>query len=467
MGRARARCAVEAALLEFLGERGLCPDDRLAVAYSGGPDSTALLVALSAIGWTRPVALHVDHGIRPREELDAELALVKGLCGDLGAGLIVARVRPGAIAERARASGEGLEAEARKFRYAALRASREKAGAKAVLLAHNRDDQLETILMRLFGGAGAGGLRGIPAVSGPFMRPFLGLGKVDLLAYLEERGRLFSIDSTNASGDYLRNKIRLGLAPALDSTFAGWRRGLARAAAKAVLDEEALAAAARALAFSRRPDGSMAAPAAPLLAAPDAVAIRAIVEAAGRALGKDRVSGGMAASALVALRRGGESAYRGYGLELRLRVGEVVVRRSAAHKERDGLDFPRRGGYFVIIDRPCRVRVGKLEVSASWRSGGEPGIRADAFRFPLVVRSRRPGDSIALKDGAKRLDALFSEWGLPEASRGAAPVVEDRDGIVAVLGAGIGGRDRYRARRDGDDPSDEQVRRLAVIVKGA
>jgi tRNA(Ile)-lysidine synthase len=371
------------------------------------------------------------------------------------------------VAERAKASGEGIEAAARRFRYAALRRSADSTGAAAVLLAHTRDDQLETLLMRLFAGSGAAGLRGIPAVSGLFLRPFLSIGKDELLSYLESRGRGYSTDSTNESGDYLRNRIRRELVPVLDSTFGGWRRGLARAARKAERDEEALGAAAGRLAFSPRLDGSMSAPAASLLEAPDSIAVRALVEAAGRLLGRTRVSSDMAASALEALRRGGPAGYRGSGLELRAAEGEVLLRRLPDTTERGGLDFPRRDGYFVIIHQACRIRVGALELRASWRSKGDRGIREEAFRFPLVVRSRRPGDRIALEAGTKRLDALFSEWGLPDAMRGVAPVIEDRDGIVAVLGAGIGGKDRYRAIRAGGEPSGELGKRFTVIVKGA
>jgi tRNA(Ile)-lysidine synthetase-like protein len=101
-------------------------------------------------------------------------------------------------------------------------------------------------------------------------------------------------------------------------------------------------------------------------------------------------------------------------------------------------------------------------VRVSWDFENRVGILADAFCFPIVVRSRRPGDAIALKNGTKRLDALFSEWALSKYARRAAPIVEDRDGIVAVLGAEFGGKDRYRER-----PVAECERRLSIIVKGA
>ncbi|MBL8967808.1 MAG: tRNA lysidine(34) synthetase TilS, partial [Spirochaetaceae bacterium] len=105
-----------------------------------------------------------------------------------------------------------------------------------------------------------------------------------------------------------------------------------------------------------------------------------------------------------------------------------------------------------------------LAVAARWTEGpGAEGIREDCFAFPLVVRSRRPGDTIALPRGRKPLDELLSEWRVPERARAQLPLVEDRDGIVAVLGAAYGGKDRYR-HRDGLGPAG---RFLAITVKGA
>jgi tRNA(Ile)-lysidine synthase len=466
VGRANSR--VETRLREFLRKRGL-GSGSLAVAYSGGPDSGALLAALSALGGAAPLAFYVDHGLRPRSELGREFELVKSVCGATGARLLVARVAPGKIAGRA--GDEGIEASARRYRYAALRSMLLRSGARAVLLGHTRDDQAETFLMRLLGGSGAEGLRGMNEASGAFLRPFLGLPKSELIAYLGGRGLPYSVDSTNVSSEYLRNRVRRDLVPLLDLSFPGWRSGMARAAAKAARDGAALGELASRIAFAPRPGGGLAADAAALAAAPEAVARRAIVEAAGRLLGRSRFPDAAAGAALEIVRAGPGSSYAGAGIALSRRGDEAVLT-PAERGKASGLDFPSRDGYFVVIDRPCRVRLGKLVVEASWRSGSLPGINADAFRFPLVVRTRRPGDSIAGAKGSKRLDELFSEWGIPGAARRRIPVVEDRDGVVAVLGEGRGGKDRFRRASVGGAPPglgpvERGSGRFSIFVKGA
>jgi tRNA(Ile)-lysidine synthase len=296
-------------------------------------------------------------------------------------------------------------------------------------------------------------------VAGPFLRPFLGLEKAELLAYLEEKRLPFSTDSTNASTDYLRNKIRRELVPFLDRGFPGWRSGLDRASAKARRDDEALEVASLALRFDPSPSGGLCVSSSDLFAAPEAVALRALVEAGGRLLGKGRFPSDLALEALRVLGREAVSSYSGAGF--------VFTRREERVELRYGLDFPRVRGYFILIDRPRRVRVGSIELRAEWREASlgadcGPGIRADAFCFPLVVRSRRPGDSISLPGGTKRLDELFSEWALPEEVRARVPVIEDRGGIVAVFGSSVGKKDRYRV-----GPNGRCDCCLSVIVKGA
>ena len=429
---------------------------RAIVGFSGGPDSTALLAALVEAGARDLKALHVDHGLRPEAERRAELETVRRLAAGLKVPLIVARVRPGAIEALARSGGEGIEAAARRYRYAALQGTASRTGAEAIYLAHTRDDQLETILMRFLSGSGAAGLRGMPRKSGLVLRPFLDLPKAALIAYLERKGLPYSVDSTNAGDDYSRNRLRHRVLPALGESFPGWAAGVALTAHKAGMDEEALALAAERHAFRR--EGGRFVAAADLLDKPDALRFRAFLSAAGCLSSGRRVPFRLAAAAFAALDSGARS-YRGGGLELRL-DGDSLVLASA-------LDFPGYRGYFVGIAEPgpggFEAAAGGIHVFAAWRDGKDAtGIRRDAFSFPLVMRSRRPGDELAIRGGSKRLDVLFSEWGVDAGDRDRIPVLEDRDGVVAVLGSGYGGRDRYRH----NDGCRSDVR-LSIQVKGA
>lgn len=470
--------AFEARVEGFLSSRGLSKAEPALVALSGGPDSTALLAALAAVGAGPLRAVHVDHGLRPRAELDAERDFVRGLCRGLGLPLTIARIRPGAVLERAKAEGEGVEAAARRFRYAAFRAILAREGLSRLYLAHNSDDQLETILMRLLSGSGAGGLRGMPEAAGPVLRPLLATPKSEILAYLAARGLGHSLDSTNGSDAFLRNRVRRSLVPLLDERFPGWRAGLARGAELAALDEEALAGWAGRVGFvpvspsapGEPAAGRLEADAASLLGAPEAVRRRALLQAISllgparpgrrgvRLPEGRRLPARLARSALDAAASGGR--YRGAGIELRLEGSRLILSRS--------LDFPKRRGYFVVIDRPgpggAVIRAGSVAVAARWSEGPEAaGLDEGAFTFPLVARSRRPGDALSLRRGRKPLDELLSEWGLPAEARGSLPVIEDRDGIVAVLGSAWGGRDRFRHCGGGLGNG----RKLSIAVKGA
>jgi tRNA(Ile)-lysidine synthase len=141
----------------------LAPADRVLVALSAGPDSTALAAVLAELrdaGEVGPLhALHVDHGLRPGAEEDA--ACAAEACARLGIAFArtAVRVAPG-----------NVQAEARRARYAALRAEAARVGASRIATGHTRTDQAETVLLRLLRGAGARGLAGIPPRRGSMSR---------------------------------------------------------------------------------------------------------------------------------------------------------------------------------------------------------------------------------------------------------------------------------------------------------
>jgi tRNA(Ile)-lysidine synthase len=180
--------------------------DHVVVAVSGGIDSTALLAGMSELradGWTVSAA-HVNHHLRG-EESDGDEAFVRAFCAGLAIPLHVA---DGAL-DPALVSSRGIEAAARAVRYERLAAIRDSIGARWVATAHQKNDQAETVLMRILHGSGISGLRAIrPVREDGFLRPLLDLRRDEIESWLAERGLSPRVDSSNADPRFLRNRLR-------------------------------------------------------------------------------------------------------------------------------------------------------------------------------------------------------------------------------------------------------------------
>lgn len=201
---------------------------RLAVACSGGGDSTALLLLVR--GWAAPrgvavAALHVAHGLRG----EAGLADAR-FCAALTARLGVPYGFLSVDVPSERTKGESLEAAARRLRYAALLSV--AGGMEAVVLTgHTRDDQAETVLLHLERrlGRGRGGIRAKRPDG--VVRPLLPFSRAELRAYLEEEGVAWREDETNANEGFARNRVRRTVLPDLERRMPGATERLARAGA--------------------------------------------------------------------------------------------------------------------------------------------------------------------------------------------------------------------------------------------
>ena len=202
------------------------PEGLLLVAVSGGADSCAMFAALARIAGSRVVCAHIVHGIRPDEEGEADAAHVRSLCKTFSVPLEMLAVPRGAVSDRARATGKGVEDAARSFRHAFLRETADKLGARRILLGHTADDLLETVLIRLLRGSGPAGLAAMPESNGRILRPILRLSRADVVAYLNALGLSYKEDSTNSDLRYARNRIRARLVPLLDAEFPSWKSAL-------------------------------------------------------------------------------------------------------------------------------------------------------------------------------------------------------------------------------------------------
>lgn len=218
----------------------------LAVALSGGADSTALLLACARRWPGQMVAIHVHHGLQDAAD-DFERHCV-ALCAGLGVPLIVRRV------DARHAAGQSPEDAARIMRYQALDAAvRAEDGSvlyPSVALAQHADDQAETLLLALSRGAGLPGLAAMPVrrerQGVVYHRPLLAVSGADLRGWLASQGVSHVEDPSNANESLTRNRIRARLLPALEAAFPRFRETFARSArhaaqAQQLLDELAQA----------------------------------------------------------------------------------------------------------------------------------------------------------------------------------------------------------------------------------
>lgn len=195
--------SVPEVIASFFSDHGIEPC-RLIVAVSGGFDSTALLLVASELPGFEIIAAHVNHHLRG-DESNGDEHYVRALCDRLKVELIV---EDGTL-DPQRVREHGIEAAAREVRHAKLKAIRERTHAKYITTAHQKNDQAETVLMRLFTGSGLAGLRGIHAVRDDgIIRPLLGVTRAEIEAFLRERGETPRADRMNADPRFLRVRVR-------------------------------------------------------------------------------------------------------------------------------------------------------------------------------------------------------------------------------------------------------------------
>lgn len=210
------------------------PQARIAIALSGGADSAMLALAAVAVaheagGALRPLrAFHIHHGLFGAADRWADD--VRALCAGLGLPLDVVHV------EVARDTGRGIEAAAREARYAAFARMAAAADIDTLWMAHHRDDQAETVLLRLLRGSGVAGMGGMaeyahrPGLT--LVRPWLNIERAVIreaaTRFTEVTGWLPVDDPSNADAAYTRAAVRTLLAPVLNARWPHWRGILAR-----------------------------------------------------------------------------------------------------------------------------------------------------------------------------------------------------------------------------------------------
>ena len=192
----------------------LTPGDCVVVGLSGGADSVALLAVLSALGY-KCIAAHCNFNLRGDESLrdrDHAIAIADNLAAE-------SRVIDFDTEAYRQGTGESIEIACRSLRYRWFEQLRVRHNAVAIAVGHHREDNVETAMLNMLRGTGIAGMAGIAPKSGHIVRPLLEVTRPEICRYLQQRGLHWVDDSSNASNDYKRNRLRNVVLPTVAREF--------------------------------------------------------------------------------------------------------------------------------------------------------------------------------------------------------------------------------------------------------
>jgi tRNA(Ile)-lysidine synthase len=416
------------------------PHDHIGVAVSGGADSIVLLDILAGLRDELHISLtilHLNHGIRGKEAardqqfvgaLSREYTLP---CFDKVADV------PAYKRERSLSPQEA----AREVRYLFFEEAIQAHALDKVAMGQTADDQAETVLMRFITGGGTRGLKGIPPLRGPYIRPLIEVWREELLEYAQHKGLSFVQDSSNMKKAYLRNRIRHELLPALREYNPNIKERFLQLSQVLAEDESYLEALTDEV-VKRIVTGVEEAsiPIAQLLAFPQALQARILQHA------------------YTQLTSGGVLEYFHVKNILQMIRGERGSKRLALPKDlwaaqvydtlvlRKGAEIPEGITEAIELEIPGRTRLDGFGVEieavvtderiAPRPDPQEAYLDYHQLTIPLRVRSVSPGDSFTPlgMDGRKKLKNFFIDLKIPRSERSTIPLVISGGDICWVAG---------------------------------
>lgn len=203
----------------------------LILGVSGGPDSMALLYTLFKLK-AKVLVVHINYALR-NESSDLDQELVEGMSVEWGFECCSIKLDPKEVKGN-------FQNWARDQRYRIFRELKDEFQADAILTAHHQDDQVETILQKLFRGSGPETWKGLSIWDGELLRPFLSFPKKEILIYCEEEAIPFRIDESNVESKYARNFIRNEFSETMDEFFPGWKENTLQLQEKGRVSEYAV-----------------------------------------------------------------------------------------------------------------------------------------------------------------------------------------------------------------------------------
>jgi len=411
-------------------------DKKIAVAFSGGSDSLALLYLFSQIfDKKKLIALYVNHGLRDNNELNEESNLNKENCLALGVEYKEFIFKEGEINSIAKERGNGVEDAARFCRYEKLITFCKENGYYALASAHTIDDQLETMIMRSFNGSSLLSLTCIKEYREQegikIIRPLLTYTKDELRLLLKVSGFFWSEDSTNKKTDYLRNRIRKEITPSVESIFPDAKQIVYRNAflftglVNIVQDKV------------------------------NSLSINDIVSRNEYLLQEEIIRYNILSKLI--------KKYEIPSFKKVVHIDNVIKQKKDGFEVFGEVELLIKDDTFAINkvntiskfsfvienskDQELEIFENKLKITSKESNDSTLLRIADEdISYPLIVRNVRSDDTLITDGGRIELNKFFSNWKIKERDRKKVIVLEDKTGLIAVFAKHLGGRDRIAKR---------------------
>ena len=416
--------------------------DKIVLGLSGGPDSVCLLHILNRLKEVLDIevyAAHLNHQIRGMEA-QKDALYVSQLCESLGITFFVKSIN---VPQYCKDNKLSLEEGARKLRYEMFFEIKEKLNANKIAIAHNMNDQAETVLMRMMRGTGLQGLKGIDYIRDDIIiRPILEIERSEIEAYCEEHKLDPRIDATNLESIYTRNKIRLELIPYMKDNFnSNIIESIVRMSNSLRNDNDFIEEEAfkkfKEVAFIN--GYNLEIKLAKYINLHKSLKSRIIRNGIKYVLGDTNfidqkhieeiidLEGENKIDKKIVLPRG-LFVYRQKD-KLVLTTKEIVFKEIEFSYKIPKNGFVKIHEANVIIETETipinRYKALKRDKSLKW-------FDCNKIKGGIVVRSRKPGDKIKLSMGSKKLKQLFIDLKIPKEERCKVPVIQDDNGILCV-----------------------------------
>jgi tRNA(Ile)-lysidine synthase len=423
----------------------------IVAGISGGADSVCLLRVLLALKEKYSLsitAVHVNHMLRG-DESDEDEKFTVGLCESFN---VPVRVFHENIREISRITGISVEDAGRQSRYARMEQVLRDTGANVVAVAHNFEDQAETIMLNILRGCGLEGLTGMEWKSGHIIRPLLGTRRDRILDYLNAIGQDFRSDSSNLSDEYARNRVRNVIFPMLKEQFdadpavmLNRLRGLARRDDSFL---EGISSQEFARAHSLEGDGSIALDASLVASLHGAVASRVVRMAWEKLTGSRKRLENVHVDNMLGLMSGsatGKGITLPGGIAARMSYGKLII--GAKPERLKQYSYPAAVPGITTVPEAGGSLVARLmnrdEIIKEYKGKTCFGERSNTQIFDYLkincginIRNRRDGDRIRPlgSPGGRKLKEFFIDRKIRSDRRDSIPLVASGKNVLWVIG---------------------------------